>query len=97
MWYISWLWFHHQDKLDSRRPLAIISQSGIAGRSDIYSHSLTFERGSFTFLSGMKEWASIQKESLNDSRISKSYTRPFELFEMERKLWWSDKKKHESC
>jgi hypothetical protein len=86
MLYISWLWFHHQDKLDSIRPIAIISHSGMAGRSDIYARTLTFECGDFTFLSGMKEWSSIDKKWLKDSRISKSYTEFRELYEMGIKL-----------
>ncbi len=94
--YISWLWFHHQDKLDSIRPTAIISQSGIAGRSDIYARALTFECGDFTFLSGMKEWSSIDKKWLKDSRISKSYTGFRELFDMGIKLLLNDRREEGS-
>ena len=88
--YISWLWFHHQDKLDSKRPLAIISQQGPTGDSRMYSCTLTFESGDFTYLSGMREWSSIDKKWLKDSRIIEPYNNWYELSEMANKLWMID-------
>jgi len=88
--YLSWLWFHHQDKLDSKRPLAIISQQGQTGDSKMYACTLTFERGDFTYLSGWKEWSSIEKKWLKDSRIIEPYNNWYELSEMANKLWMID-------